>query len=178
MAKTKCFYNGVSEHDMDLMFLQLFSTDIDFVRLFLVGTPFNTKSIAVNSVELSKTDSRLGESDITVNLLTGKKSISLLIEDKIDAIAMPEQHDRYIKRGKKGVKDGEYKDFGIFIICPKKYYEHNDEAKNRDSSSTPSGCSNVRSSPSFSIFTLTFSSVKIISLQWYFLWATNSRILR
>ncbi len=130
MAKTKCFYNGVSEHDMDLMFLQLFSTDIDFVRLFLVGTPFNTKSIAVSSVELSKTDSRLGESDITVNLSTGKKIVSLLIEDKIDAPAMPKQAERYVKRGKKAIKNGECNDFLSFIVCPQKYYDNNQEARN------------------------------------------------
>ena len=54
---------------------------------------------------------------------------AILIEDKIDAIAMPNQHKRYVERGKKGVSDAEYMDFDIIIICPEKYYNNNDEAK-------------------------------------------------
>ena len=52
-----------------------------------------------------------------------------MIEDKIDAIAMPEQHLRYIKRGEKGIEEGEYTGFRIFILCPDKYYQTDNEAK-------------------------------------------------
>lgn len=60
--------------------------------------------------------------------INGRK-YGLLIEDKIDATAMPEQHGRYVKRGQKGVEVGEYNDFRVFIFCPEKYYRNNDEAK-------------------------------------------------
>ena len=42
---------------------------------------------------------------------------------------MEKQYERYIKRGNKGIKNGEYKIFYIFIICPEKYYQRNKEAQ-------------------------------------------------
>ena len=114
---------------MDLLFIETVTTDSGFCSLLidktdLAGRPFN-----IVSAELSKEDKDLGESDITVIVDIEGVKYGLLIEDKIDAIAMPNQHARYIKRGNKGVKAGEYKDFRVFIFCPKKYYENNDEAK-------------------------------------------------
>lgn len=129
MAKVICTYSGVSEHDMDMMFLQLFSIDEGFIRLFLDTAHYNAEKICVESVELSKTDARLGESDITVLLSVDSKKVALLIEDKIDAIDMPEQPERYIKRGKKAVNNRECEDFLCFIVCPQKYYDNNEAAR-------------------------------------------------
>ena len=128
MSEIKCIFNGLSEHDMDMLFLQLFSTDSGFTSLFLDTASFNVDSFSIDSIELSKSDPKLGESDITVLLVADTKKIALLIEDKIDAIAMPEQADRYIKRGDKGVKKGEYDSYLSFIVCPQKYYDNNEEA--------------------------------------------------
>lgn len=128
MDKTKCIYSSVSEHDIDLMLLNLFASDPEFVRFFLKTASVNASKVSVESIELSKTDPRLGESDITVLLKSGRKKIALLIEDKINAVSMPEQPERYIKRGKKAVKNGEYDDFVSFLVCPRKYYENNKEA--------------------------------------------------
>ncbi len=129
MSYVKCIYSGISERDMDMMFLRLFSTDEGFVRLFLEATPYKTDSFSVESIELSKSDPKLGESDITVLMSIDTKRIGLLIEDKIDAIAMPKQAERYEKRGEKGKKNGEYDEFYYYIVCPQKYYDNNDEAK-------------------------------------------------
>lgn len=128
MSEIKCIYNGLSEHDMDMLFLQLFTIDKGFARLFLNATPFSKEVFSIDSIELSKSDPKLGESDITVLLTTGKKKVAFLIENKIDAIAMPEQASRYIKRGDKGVKKGEYEKYFSFIVCPQKYYDNNEEA--------------------------------------------------
>ena len=76
-------------------------------------------------VYLSKSD-KDGESDITVIIKSEGKKYGLLIEDKIDAIAMPEQPERYIKRGEKGIKNKDYDAFYSFIVCPEKYYKNND----------------------------------------------------
>ena len=83
----------------------------------------------MTKVEVSKTDSDLGESDITVVADIDNKLYGFLIEDKIDAIAMPNQHERYIDRGKLGIKNGEYSEFRVFIFCPRKYYDNNSEAQ-------------------------------------------------
>ncbi len=123
------FNNTISERDMDLLFVESVLTDQGFCCLLLSRTDLKGKQFKILSAELSKSDSELGESDITVVIDINGKKFGLLVEDKIDAIAMPEQHSRYIKRGKKGVKAGEYHDFRVFIFCPEKYYQNNDEAK-------------------------------------------------
>lgn len=123
------FNNTISERDMDLLFVESITTDPGFASFVVSKTDLKGKSIHVLHAELSKTDNYLGESDITVIVDVEGYKYGLLIEDKIDAIAMPEQHDRYVKRGAKGIKAGEYQDFRVFIFCPDKYYRNNKEAK-------------------------------------------------
>ncbi len=123
------FNNTITERDMDLLFAESVMTDPGFCSLLINKTDLEGKPFEVSGVELSKTDGDLGESDITVVIDVEGDKHGFLIEDKIDAIAMPDQHGRYVKRGKKGVKAGEYKDFRVFIFCPEKYYRNNDEAK-------------------------------------------------
>ena len=123
------FNNTIAERDMDLLFAESVLTDPGFCRLLVDKTDLKGKPFQVSKVELSKSDSALGESDITVILEMKGRKYGFLVEDKIDAIAMPEQHARYVKRGEKGVKDGEYDDFRVFLFCPVKYYEKNKEAK-------------------------------------------------
>ena len=123
------FNNTISERDMDLLFIESITTDPGFASFVIEKTDLKGKSVHVLLAELSKADSYLGESDITVIVDAEGVKYGLLIEDKIDAIAMPDQHDRYTKRGAKGVKAGEYQDFRIFIFCPDKYYRNNNEAK-------------------------------------------------
>ena len=126
---TKLIFSMVRERDMDLLFLEAISTDDGFARMIVNRTKWGGSDFSVASVELSRTDAEYGESDITVVIETGGNKYGILIEDKIDAIAMPEQHQRYIERGNKGCKTGEYKDYNIIIICPEKYYDNNDEAQ-------------------------------------------------
>ena len=57
------------------------------------------------------------------------KRYGLLIEDKIDAQAMPNQQRRYTVRGDKAVKKGEFEAYRDFIVCSKSYYAANEEAK-------------------------------------------------
>ena len=122
-------FSTIHERDMDLLFLEAISTDKEFARLFVSKTVWKDEDFEVTSVELSKTDPALGESDITVKIRISDKLYGILIEDKIDAIAMPEQHERYVKRAKAAVAKGEYADYEIFIVCSEKYYKGNSEAK-------------------------------------------------
>ncbi len=123
-----CKYRNVSERDMDLLFMEAFATDIGFSSLFLNKTALAGKPCKVVHAERSKLDNGLGESDLTVIYEIDGNRHALLIENKIDAIAMPDQHGRYVKRGGKGVENGEYIDFSIFILCPEKYRQNNEEA--------------------------------------------------
>ena len=125
-----CTFSTVRERDMDLLFLETIATDTEFCRLLVDLTEvYKGKSFSVVDVELSRTDPSLGESDITVKLNIEGTLCAFLIEDKIDAIAMENQAERYKKRGEKGLSEGEYQDYQIFLFCPKKYYIGNGEAK-------------------------------------------------
>ena len=121
-----CKFNTITERDMDMLFIQAFLTDPGFKDIFL--SKVNKSVYKVTSAELSKVDAELGETDLTVILEHEKKKTALLIEDIIDAIAMPDQHSRYVMRGNKGIKTGEYDEYDVFIICPEKYRQTNHEA--------------------------------------------------
>ncbi len=124
---TQCLFNDVSERDMDLLISEEIVSSSDFLGLFL--NKIDIEYATVQSIELSKTDVGLGESDITVILETEGRKIGLLIEDKIDAIAMPEQSSRYLLQGEKGISSGYYSDFHVFIVAPSKYLSENKEAR-------------------------------------------------
>ena len=74
-------------------------------------------------------DQEDGESDITVILEKGSHRIGILIENKIDAIAMPSQRKRYNLRGIKGINDYQYDEFFVFMVAPSDYLKENSEAK-------------------------------------------------
>ncbi len=120
-------FGDVSEHDMDMLFMEEFSCSERFLSLFTDAIGISNATLL--SIELSKTEISLGESDITVILQSEGIRIGLLIEDKIDAIAMPEQSARYSLRGQKGIERGDYNRFFVFIIAPDKYLKHNKEAQ-------------------------------------------------
>ena len=122
----------VREKDMDLLFMESIITDSDFVKTILEKAELPIDAFKVISVELSKTDPVLGESDITVIIDVNGQRYGILIEDKIDAIAMENQYERYKERGKLGIQNGDYAEYKIFIFAPQKYYDGNDEAKKYD----------------------------------------------
>lgn len=122
-----CKFSNVSERDMDLLFLEEFVVSKEFLNIFI--SKAGITNAAVVEVEQSKVDAQFGESDMTVIVETEGKRHGLLIEDKIDAIAMPNQYERYIERGEIGVLNGDYNTFDVFIVAPEKYLKENDVAK-------------------------------------------------
>lgn len=126
---TNCSFATIRERDMDLLFLEAIVSDPDFGALVLSHTKYKEKNFSVIDAVLSRTELELGESDITIVMEIDGVRVALLIEDKIDAIAMPNQYERYRLRGEKGVENNEWREFEIFIFCPEKYRTLNDEAK-------------------------------------------------
>ena len=116
----------VSERDMDLLVINEFIKG-KLIDLFLNKSGINDCKII--SIEHSLMDSDLGESDITVIVEKDGHKVGLLIEDKIDAIAMDLQPERYVSRGDKGVENHSYDDYKIFIIAPQEYLDSNSYAK-------------------------------------------------
>ena len=114
--------NTVTERDMDLLFSNALASDPGFLSLFVSKAGITCINPIVTDVIISKTETRLGESDITLHLDLDGKKYGFLIEDKIDAINMPDQYRRYVRRGERGVQRGDYDRFEVFIVCPAKYY--------------------------------------------------------
>ena len=128
----KVNYSSVEERDMDTLFLELIGSDKDFLKIFIDKVEnIKGQSFEVQSIELSKSDND-GESDITVIIEGNGIKHGLLIEDKINADAQEEQCNRYTLRGEKGIKNGDYQDFFVFIVSPQKYYDLDSEAKKYD----------------------------------------------
>ena len=125
-------FGNICERDMDMLFLESIVTDQEFAKHIINRTELKDKVFTTASIELSKTDSELGESDITWIIETEDGKYGILIEDKIDAIAMEEQYERYKKRGDKGIKNSDYKKYFVFIFCPEKYRLSNSEAQKYD----------------------------------------------
>lgn len=119
----------VFERDIDLFVIDEFISNEKFASIFTNKVNLDKKYI-ITKVFHSLSDSRYGESDITI-VLEDSEGIKygILIEDKIDAIAMSNQSERYFKRGEKGIADKEYDYFHIFIIAPESYLKTNAEAK-------------------------------------------------
>ncbi len=122
-----CKFADVSEHDMDMLFLEEFIVSKEFLNIFT--SKIGIIDATVVEVEHSKTHPEFGESDMTVIIETDGRRHGILIEDKIDAIAMPQQCDRYLKRGELGVSNGDYASFDVFIVAPEKYLTSNVEAQ-------------------------------------------------
>lgn len=120
-------FSDLSERDMDILFMEEFATSPSFRAMFLYEIKVPRADLI--SIEHSKTDNTYGESDLTVIFETENKRIGLLIEDKIDAVAMDDQAGRYEKRGELGVRNGDYDRYEIFIVAPEKYLAENSEAK-------------------------------------------------
>lgn len=134
-----CNFNSLYERDMDLMLLESIISDKEFTRLLVNAKPLHGevqslegKEFEVENVELSNYDADLGESDLTVILTIEGVRYGFLIEDKINAVAMPNQYQRYVDRAEKAKAEGIYSDYRIFIFCPTKYHDGNAEAGHYD----------------------------------------------
>lgn len=126
MNKFTVKFNDVTERDMDLLFLEEIVSSREFANIFL--SKVGVENAVVIETELSKTAVEFGESDMTILFSIEGRKHAILIEDKIDAIAMPRQCERYFKRGELGIANDEYDSFDVFIVAPEKYLSQNIEA--------------------------------------------------
>ena len=119
-------FEKVFERDVDLLLINSFINNEAFFKKFI--NKFGLTGYELVSLEHSLSDND-GESDVTIILTDGNNKIALLIEDKIDAIAMPKQRDRYNLRGNKGVEKGFYDKYYVSIVAPQSYLDTNVESK-------------------------------------------------
>lgn len=120
----------VLERDIDLLIINKIIDNDKLLNLFL--NKINKSGYKIVSIEHSKMDKELGETDISIILTNNTSKIAILIENKIDAPFMNEQPTRYYKRGNKGISDGLYDEYYVFIIAPREYLNTHNEVKEYD----------------------------------------------
>ncbi len=121
----------VSERDIDLLLLEELTVSRSFGLWFARqgGLDVSGQAELVGAWH-SVSDATLGESDLLAvwREPNGHKA-ALLIEDKIDACAQPEQGARYRLRGQQGVKEREWDSFETCMVAPARYLESSKDAR-------------------------------------------------
>lgn len=123
---------GITERDMDLLFLEEFAASKTFADLFFsqigvndfeIEQVIHSQHLTGEGIVVSEAGSETsrGESDMTILYRHEGSLHALLIEDKINACAQPNQYQRYVNRGTNAVKNNEYASFHIFLVAPEQY---------------------------------------------------------
>lgn len=123
---------GITERDMDLLFLEEFTASKTFANLFFSQIGVNDYQIekVIHSQHLTGerivvaeagAETSRGESDMTILYRHEGSLHALLIEDKINACAQPNQYQRYVYRGNNAIKCNEYTSYHIFLVAPEQY---------------------------------------------------------
>lgn len=118
----------VTERDIDFLILEELNVCMDFASwLFACVSAWKEDVPDCVGAWHSVTHPQFGESDLIVKY---QNDFAILIENKIDAPAQPEQAARYKRRGEEGIYDGDWKSFVTCIVAPERYLQGNSEAKN------------------------------------------------
>ena len=110
------------ERDVDLVLLRSFYEENAVTRLFLQEGD-RIMEVQHSAMELH------GESDLQVIVERNGQRHAILIEDKVDAQAQPNQYQRYCERGARGVAEGRWAGYTVYIAAPQKYLESDHEAR-------------------------------------------------
>ena len=116
---------AVTERDIDLLLLEELNVSDTFSSWVYSVVTKNTDSPQSKGAWHSISDASLGESDLVVIYENG---VALLIENKINALAQPEQGARYRARGEKGVQTGSWSSFFTCVVAPSLYIQKEKDA--------------------------------------------------
>ncbi len=111
---------SVTERDIDLLLLEELNVSDNFSSWVYSVVTDDTDSPQCKGAWHSISDAALGESDLVVIYENG---MAILIENKIDALAQPEQGMRYKARGEKGIQTGLWGSFITCIVAPSLYIQ-------------------------------------------------------
>lgn len=114
--------NRVEEVMTDLILCELAGTEPQFIAALAdhvgIGQP-----CPVKSVRRSVHESSLGETDVEIMLELPEGRCGLLIENKIRAVRMARQFERYRLRGSEGVAKGLWDRFLVILAAPQRYVD-------------------------------------------------------
>ncbi len=116
---------AVTERDIDLLLLEEFNVSDDFSSWFYSMVTKNDDAPLCKGAWHSISDASLGESDLVAIYENG---LAILIENKISALAQPEQGQRYKARGEKGIQAGLWKSFFTCMVAPNLYLQKEKDA--------------------------------------------------
>lgn len=117
----------VAERDIDLLLLEELNVNEQFASWFLhQASPSDSCATRCMGAWHSVTHPQLGESDLEVIYEDG---FAVLVENKVDAPAQPDQAVRYIQRGLAGQQAGLWQSFLTCIVAPSRYIDMNAEAQ-------------------------------------------------
>jgi hypothetical protein len=120
---------AVTERDIDLVLLEEMNVSESFCRWLAKMASIQVHSLESYDAWHSVCHATLGESDLVMIVRTSGKAHALLIENKIDAPAMPEQGARYRERGMLGNQDGNWDSSVTCMIAPQSYLDRSSDAK-------------------------------------------------
>jgi hypothetical protein len=130
------FLASVAERDIDLLLVEELTVNPEFGDWFssrVFGRPVFKEAMGTWH---SVTDAALGESDVIFRFRGEDDGrVAVLIENKIDAVAQPQQAARYRQRGEKGVPD-DWDTFLTCVIAPKQYLSAGNQTEGYDSQVT------------------------------------------
>ena len=121
-------FDTTLERDMDLLIMEEFISSPEFANIFLNAAKISGAYIIEQAIH-SMRDIALGESDIVFILNISGKRHAIHIEDKVDALAMPNQRGRYSLRAEKDILEGKYDTYSVLITAPTQYLATNQEAQ-------------------------------------------------
>jgi len=110
------------ERDVDLVLVRSFYEENAVTKLFLQEGD-HIMEVQHSAMELH------GESDLQVIVERNGQRHAILIEDKVDAQAQPDQYQRYCERGARGVAESRWAGYTVYIAAPQKYLESDHEAR-------------------------------------------------
>jgi hypothetical protein len=121
---------AVAERDVDLLVLEELAASPEFLTWWLdEASAQDSKGAAVIRAHHSVTHPSLGESDLVVIYsLPESEPHAVLIENKINAPAQPDQALRYRQRGEVGITAGTWKSFRTCIVAPQRYLDASSDA--------------------------------------------------
>jgi hypothetical protein len=123
----------IEERDMDLLLLEELHVSNAFAAWF-VSKAFQDQTFGAFISACHSVSEAAGESDLEfVFNDTQGRNTGLLIENKIGAVAQPDQALRYRQRAKKKTADGSWQSARTCIVAPQEYLDATPDAAGYDS---------------------------------------------
>lgn len=115
------FVDRIEERDIDLMLLEEVSCEPDFQRFVAARTLDADTDWTFQEAANSISTVSHGESDLLMVFQAGPRVAAVLVENKITANFMPEQADRYRRRGDDGIRDSHWTEYVTVLVAPRRY---------------------------------------------------------